>query len=175
MSDRIESPISLALIAAVADNGVIGRDNRLPWHLPEELQYFKRVTLGKPVLMGRRTFESIGRPLPGRDNIVVSRNWHESPAGVRLCRSPEEGVALARQCALERGTSEVMIIGGGELYRWALPLADRLYLTLVHVDVDGDARFPEWRHEGWREAESELCHSESGLDYSLTIWEKEPK
>lgn len=164
------SEIPLALIAAVAANGVIGRDNDLPWRLPEDLRYFKACTLGKPVIMGRRTYESIGRPLPERCNIVVSRTWHESPAGVTLKASPEEALVHAREYAARTGAEEVMLIGGGELYRWGLPRARRLYLTLIDAAVEGDATFPDWSRSDWQEQRREDRISEDGLRYSWCVF-----
>lgn len=134
--------IPVALIAAVARNGAIGRDNSLPWRLSGDLQFFKRTTLGKPVVMGRVTFESIGRPLPGRDNIVISRNAAWSAEGVHSAASLEEALQLARQSAAASGAEEVMVIGGGQIYRQALPRAERIYLTEVDAEVEGDAFFP---------------------------------
>lgn len=136
----------LALIAARARNGVIGLDNRMPWHLPEDLAYFKRVTLGKPVVMGRKTFESIGRPLPGRLNIVVTRNPDWQAVGVQVAHSLDAALALAAAAAPE----EIMLIGGAELYRQALPQADVLYLTEIDAEFAGDAFFPEVDLARWR-------------------------
>ncbi len=136
----------LALIAARARNGVIGLDNRMPWHLPEDLAYFKRVTLGKPVVMGRKTFESIGRPLPGRLNIVVTRNPDWQAVGVQVAHSLDAALALAAAAAPE----EIMLIGGAELYRQALPQADVLYLTEIDAEFAGDAFFPGFDPADWR-------------------------
>ncbi|MCG9024478.1 dihydrofolate reductase [Laribacter hongkongensis] len=136
----------LALIAARARNGVIGLDNRMPWHLPEDLAYFKRVTLGKPVVMGRKTFESIGRPLPGRLNIVVTRNPGWQAAGVQVAHSLDAALVLAAAAVPE----EIMLIGGAELYRQALPQADVLYLTEIDAEFAGDAFFPEVDLARWR-------------------------
>lgn len=164
--------IPLALIAAVAANGVIGRNNALPWHLPEDLRYFKQVTMGKPIVMGRHTFESIGRPLPGRDNIVVSSHLAPAPDGVNVCATPEAAVAQARASAVKSGASEVMLIGGEQLYRWALPHAQRIYLTLIHKEVDGDAYFPEWEKNCWEEGLRQDMTSSTGLRYSLLIFDR---
>jgi dihydrofolate reductase len=139
----------LLLLAAVAGNGVIGRDGALPWHLPDDLRRFKALTLGKPLLMGRRTAESIGRPLPGRRNLVLTSQPDSPVAGMERVASLEE--ALAR-CA---GDAEVCVIGGAGLYRLALPLADVLELTLVHADIAGDVRFPDFDLTAWREAARE--------------------
>lgn len=136
----------ITLIAARAANGVIGRDNAMPWHLPADLRRFKALTMGKPVIMGRRTFESIGRPLPGRLNIVLSRSM---PRGERVVVVPDVDAALAE--ARATGTDEAMVIGGGEVYRLFMPFADRLELTEVHLEVEGDATFPEPEPLLWRE------------------------
>ncbi len=146
--------IPLALIAAVARNGVIGRDNDLPWKLSGDLRWFKSRTLGKPILMGRRTWESLGRPLPGRTSIVISRNALTLPDGVQHCRTLDDAIALGHAVAGRDGAEEVMVIGGAQLYAAAFPRASRLYLTEVEADVEGDTFFPEWDESGWREVES---------------------
>lgn len=170
----IEAMVEIALIAAVAENRIIGRDNALPWRLPEDLRHFKQATLGKPLLMGRKTFESIGRPLPGRDNLVVSRHGLSGgvPAGVESFASPELALERARECAAERGVNEIMVIGGGELYRWALPRSQRLYLTLVHLEVSGDATFPDWNDDEWREVERQEYVSADGTRFSVVQLER---
>jgi dihydrofolate reductase len=137
--------MKLSLIVAMADNHVIGHNNRLPWHLPADLKHFRAITLGKPVLMGRKTWESIGRPLPGRTNIVITRNADYLAADCVVVHSLDEALRAAGSAA------EVMVIGGAELYRQALPQADTLYLTLVHGEFEGDTRFPDWRPDDWRE------------------------
>lgn len=140
----------ISLIAAMAKDRVIGKDNDMPWHLPADLKHFKKVTLGKPVIMGRRTFESIGRPLPGRKNIVITRNQQWTHEGVEVVSSTELAMSLVA------GVDEVMIIGGGKIYEQFLPQADILYLTFIDLDVDGDTRFPDWTTIGaWQQAESE--------------------
>lgn len=141
--------MKLSMIVAVAQNGVIGRNNELPWHLPEDLKYFKRVTMGKPIIMGRKTFESIGRALPGRLNIVVSRGTPILPDGVKLASS----VAEAKSIAHAAGASEAMIIGGAQLYREAAHLADCLYWTEVKAEVEGDAYFDAVNLTDWIEVE----------------------
>lgn len=142
---------SVALIVAVADNNVIGRDNALPWHLPEDLRYFKQVTLGKPVVMGRKTYESIGKPLPGRTNIVITRNAEFSAPGVEVVCSLDAALELADRVARKDGVAESLVIGGAEIYRMALPRAQRLYLTEVHASVEGDALLPEIDWSEWHE------------------------
>jgi len=153
----------LAIIVAAADNGVIGKGNALPWHLPEDLRHFKRVTMGKPILMGRKTYESIGRPLPGRTNIVITRNpqWHVP--GVEVACSLESALELAYQTAVNDGVDEVAVVGGEEIYRAALPLADRLYLTEVHARIEGDARLPAMDWSQWTEVSRER-HAASGAN-----------
>jgi dihydrofolate reductase len=135
----------LVLVAALADNGVIGRNGALPWQLPDDLGRFKALTMGKPILMGRRTCASIGRALPGRRNLVLTRQATVAVPGVEVVASVAE--ALAR-CA---GADELCVIGGAELYRATLPLADVLELTLVHAQVEGDVHFPAYERSAWRE------------------------
>lgn len=142
----------VSLIVAVAENGVIGRDNQLPWRIPEDLRYFKRVTMGKPVIMGRKTFASIGRPLPGRPNIVVTRDPGWSADGVDAVRSVDEALALAGR--LTDG-GEVMIIGGAQLFAATSSAADRLYLTEIHARYDGDVFFPQPDPAEWHETSRE--------------------
>ena len=141
----------LALIAAVADNGTIGRDGGLPWRLSNDLRYFRSITMGKPVIMGRRTYESIGKPLPGRANIVVSRNGSFAPDGVTVAADLDAAIAAAEALAAEAGADEILVIGGAALYDAALPRADRLYLTEVHAGIDGDVHFPPFDRSAWRE------------------------
>jgi dihydrofolate reductase len=137
----------LTLVAAVADNGVIGRDGALPWHLPDDLRHFRSCTLGKPVLMGRRTFESIGKALPGRRNLVLTRTAAASGAGVEYVASLEAARALTQDAP------ELCVIGGASLYAQALGAATRIHLTQVHGEVAGDAYFPLSELAGWREIE----------------------
>ena len=144
--------MKLAIIVAAARNGVIGLSNQLPWHLPQDLKYFKAVTFGKPVIMGRKTYESIGRPLPGRTNIVITRDKQWSAAeGVVVVHSVDEALNEARRVLNESssGVDEAMIIGGAEIYRETLPRADRVYLTRVLKDFDGDAWFPSLDESEW--------------------------
>ena len=144
--------MKIAMIAAMAKGRVIGRDNQMPWHLPADLKHFKAVTLGKPVLMGRKTFQSIGRPLPGRRNMVVSRATPDDKQGVEWFSTVEQALATASDSA------EVMIIGGGEIYRQCLSLADTLYLTEIELSVDGDAYFPDYQAAGNWQLASEEYH-----------------
>lgn len=141
----------LCIIAAVAGNGVIGRDNDLPWRLPSDLKHFKAVTMGRPVIMGRRTYDSIGRPLPGRDNIVVTRSATFDPAQVHAAYSLDEAEMLAEGFARARGVDEIFVIGGGQLYAETIGRAHRLYITEVAEQPEGDTRFPAIDPAIWRE------------------------
>lgn len=138
--------MSISLIVAMAENRVIGRDNTLPWRLSADLKRFRAITMGKPVVMGRKTFESIGRPLDGRRNIVVTRSADFHPQGVTVVGSVDEALAQA-------GDLEAMVIGGASIYEQTLPLADRMYLTEIHAAFDGDTRFPDYDPAQWRETE----------------------
>ncbi|MCE8041385.1 MAG: dihydrofolate reductase [Billgrantia sp.] len=148
-----ETLVPVAMIAAVSRNGVIGVDNKLPWHLPEDLKFFKRMTQAKPLIMGRKTFASIGRPLPGRLNIVVTRDKNFRHDGVRVCHDLESALFLADQQATIDASEEIMVMGGGEIYAQALPHASRIYLTEVDVEVEGDALFPELDESEWQEVQ----------------------
>lgn len=164
----------LAAIVACADNRVIGNNNALPWHLPEDLKHFKNTTMGKPLIMGRLTFDSLGKPLPGRPHIVVTRQPHWSYSGVQTANSLEQAIDLGVQKADELNVDEVMIVGGAKIYHQALPLADVLYVTEVHTKVDGDALFPEIDPAYWQEIERDGPHSceNNGLRYSFVIFRK---
>ncbi|MBD1390640.1 type 3 dihydrofolate reductase [Neiella sp. HB171785] len=129
----------ISLIAAMGRNRVIGKDNQMPWHMPADLKHFKQVTMGKPVVMGRKTFESIGRPLPGRLNIVITRDANFNAEGITVVASPDAALDIAAQ-----QTDEVMIIGGGQIYQHFLAQATDLYLTFIDAEPEGDAFFPKW-------------------------------
>jgi dihydrofolate reductase len=158
----------VTLIVAVADNGVIGRDNALPWHLPEDLKRFKRITLGKPVVMGRKTFESIGKPLPGRLNVVMTRAADYRRDGVTVVHDVE-GAARAAGAA-----DEIMIIGGSDLFRLFLPRATRVHITRVHADVAGDVHWPALDAAQWRLVEREEFAADERHAYPMTFesWER---
>lgn len=143
--------MQLALIVAQSENRVIGRNNALPWHLSEDLKYFKAVTMGKVIIMGRKTYESIGRPLPGRTNIVVTRDPSYLADGVTVVFSLQQAIEQAAAISEVNGAEEALVIGGSELYAQALPLTQRLYLTQVHHQVDGDAYFPEIDSAQWQQ------------------------
>ena len=162
----------ITLIVAAADTGVIGRDNTLPWHLPEDLKRFKRLTMGKPMIMGRKTFESIGKPLPGRQNIVVTRdaNYTSKFSGDGITVVHDLDAALHAAGA----APEVMIIGGAELFRLSLPRAARVHLTRVHGDIAGDVMWPELDLREWQVIERERHDADPRHAYAMTfeVWEK---
>lgn len=139
--------VRLSFIVAVAANQVIGRDNKLPWHIPEDLKWFKENTMGKPMIMGRKTFESLGRVLPGRPHIVVSRDKSFAAEGVCVACSIDEAVEMANKLAGTLGIDEIMVIGGENVYRQMLPLVSRIYRTYVDMEPEGDAFFPELDEE----------------------------
>lgn len=141
----------VALIVAVALNGVIGKSGGLPWRLPSDLKMFRRLTMGKPIIMGRRTYESIGRPLDGRHNIVVSRSGDFMASGTEVVRSVEEAIVAGRKAAVQAGKSEIMVIGGAQIYGDALPLAGRIYWTEVQARPDGDVFMPPLAADQWQE------------------------
>lgn len=152
----------ITLVAAMARNRVIGREGGMPWHLPADLKHFKTVTMGCPIVMGRRTFESIGRPLPGRSNIVISRSRLELPGGVLLAGSLDEAINLA-------GAGRVMVIGGGQIYREALERADRLELTLIDAVITGDTVFPEWSEVEWQLVKMRSRPADESNSYNLVF------
>ena len=157
--------MQLALIAAVSRNRVIGVDGQLPWHLPADLKRFKELTLGKPIIMGRATYDSIGRPLPKRLNIVVSSNPNLSAPGCHIAQSLAQAIELAGE------VDEVMVIGGQSLYQEALPLADRLYLTEVDSTVDGDRHFPDYDPAQWQEISRDCIHADEANAYDYCLVE----
>ena len=158
----------IALIVAMAENRVIGRNNQLPWRIPADLRHFKALTLGKPVIMGRKTYESIGRPLPGRDNIVISADSGYQAEGCQVVHSVEQALEAAGSC------EEAMIIGGANLYRQTLENADRLYLTLVKAEPEGDTWFPEIELQQWREIERQAHAADESneYDYDFVVLER---
>ena len=143
--------MEIVLIIAVADNGVIGADNAIPWRLKTDLQRFKALTIGKPILMGRKTYLSIGKPLPGRTSIVVSRDRGFAPSGVVVARDLPSALAAARSDAIKRGAGEIAVIGGTDIFAQTMPLADRLEITHVHARPAGDVYFPPIDRSQWRE------------------------
>ncbi len=158
--------VRVYLIAAVASNRVIGTGGQLPWHLPEDLKHFKALTLGHPVIMGRRTWESLGKPLPGRENIVVTRRTDYEAPGASVACSLDAALAL---CA---GQAMAFVIGGGELYRAALPCADSLVLTEIERDFEGDARFPEFDRSVWRETQRTANTAANGIQFDFVQYQR---
>ncbi len=154
----------LTLVVAHARNRVIGRDNTLPWRLPPDLQHFKRVTLGKPIVMGRKTWESLGRPLPGRHNIVISRNAGYEAAGATVVDSLSAALAAAGD------VEEVCVIGGAQIYEQALALADRIIATEIDADVAGDAWFPALPDSDWKQAVRDEQPPHDDLPYAFVTW-----
>jgi dihydrofolate reductase len=162
MFDAPQPPL-ISLIVAMAQNGVIGRGSALPWRLPADLKHFKELTLGKPILMGRKTYESIGRPLPGRANLVLTRDpdWHA--AGVIAVHSVEEALRQTRTC------DELVAIGGAEIYRLLLPLARRIYMTHVHADIAGDTYFPAFDPAQWDDLDCQTHPADERHAYPVTF------
>jgi dihydrofolate reductase len=149
------------MIVATADDNIIGKDNTMPWYLPADLAYFKKVTLGKPVVMGRKTYESIGRPLPGRRNIVISRDERYAATGIDTVTS------VAQALALVADMPEIMVIGGGAIYQHCLPAASRLYVTHIKASIDGDTRFPCFDKDTWQKVKSDLRAADEKNVYDL--------
>lgn len=169
----MNKPLPLCLIAALAQNRVIGRDNQLPWHLPADLKHFKAKTLGKPIIMGRKTWDSLGRPLPGRLNLVVSRQAGLQLEGAEVFPSLDAAIVRADAWAREQGVDELMLIGGAQLYEQGLVLAERLYLTRVALQPEGDAWFPVFAEEAWRCCECEEHEAgESTLAHRFETWQR---
>jgi dihydrofolate reductase len=162
--------MTLSLVVAASSNNVIGSDGGLPWHLPDDLRHFKRLTTGKPVIMGRRTFESIGRPLPDRRNIVMTRQTDYAAHGCEVVSSVSEALELVH------GVDEVMIIGGGQVYRDFLPHADRIYLTRVRAEVEGDTHFPEIEQTNWQLLTSQhhAADERHAYAFDLMVFERRP-
>lgn len=168
----------LSLIVATADNNIIGKDNTMPWHLPADLAYFKKVTLGKPIIMGRKTYESIGRPLPGRRNIVISRDENYVANGIDTVTSVEQALALVDGSDGSDAVEEIMVIGGGAIYKHCLPNADRLYVTHIKAAIDGDTQFPNYaigNDDGcWQKTASELrpCDDKNAYKLDFCVYER---
>lgn len=174
MSEPAEKKPLLSLIVAVAENGCIGVDNKLPWYLPEDLRFFKRATTGKPIVMGRNTFESLGKPLPNRTNIVITRNpGFSAPAGVKIVHSLAEAIRVGEAVAHIDGGDEIVVIGGAQIYAEALPQIDRMYITEVQKTVAGDAFFPAWDKTQWREVAREpQFYEPAQTHYSFVVYER---
>jgi dihydrofolate reductase len=162
--------MKISIIAALGENRVIGAQGKIPWHLPADFQKFKALTLGHPVIMGKNTFESIGKPLPGRTNIVLTKDPNYAAEGCVVAHSLDDALALAG-----KESEEIFIIGGGAVYELALPLADTLYLTEVHGIFEGDAFFPEFNEDEWRLVSSEphTKDEKNAYDYEFRVYERE--
>ena len=163
--------MTISLIAALAKNRVIGKDNKLPWNLPEDLKHFRDLTLGKPMIMGQKTFESIGKALPNRVNIVLTRDKSFKPEGCIVAYSVEEALKAAEDCEC----SEIMVIGGGNVFSQFLPLADKMYLTMIDEDFEGDAYFPEFDWSNWQEINRVENLPDKDNPYKYTFLELERK
>lgn len=163
--------LPVVLVLAVAENGVIGRGDALPWDLPDDLQHFKRSTLGRPIIMGRKTYDSVGRPLPGRTNIVVTRDPAWAAEGVVAVQSLADAIVRAEQQALLDDADAVMVVGGAEIYRLALPQADRIVLTRVHGEVSGDAYFDLEQLCNWQEIRRQSVARGAHNSHAFTIIE----
>lgn len=162
--------MTISMIAAMAKNRVIGKDNQMPWHLPADLKHFKSVTIGKPIIMGRKTYESIGKALPGRKNIVISSNPALQLDDAIVTSSLDEAVEVAKQ-----DNEDIMVIGGGRIYEAMLPYADTLYLTFIDLNVEGDTYFPDYQsHAQWREVEREthVADEKNRLNYEFVTLER---
>jgi dihydrofolate reductase len=166
--------VPVALILARGDNGVIGRDGGLPWHLSGDLKFFKAQTLGKPIVMGRKTFQSIGRPLPGRPNLVITRDPDFRAEGVEVFAEVAAALARAQALAAASGAAEVMVIGGGQIYDLTLPLARRVYLTEVHASPQGDTAFPDLDPAAWMEIRRDppVSGGAGQPDFSIVVLER---
>ncbi len=160
----------VSLIVAVSSNNVIGKDNKLPWHLPNDLKYFKNTTWAMPIIMGRKTYESIGKPLPGRTNIVISRNGDWKADGVESVQSLDMAIEVAHKLQVK----ELFIIGGAEIFNASLPLARKIYLTRIHEEIEGDVFFPNVNEEKWNLISNRDCESDdkNGYKHSFQVWER---
>lgn len=160
--------MTISIIAALAKNRVIGKDNKLPWNLPQDLAHFHKLTMGKPVIMGQKTFESIGKHLPGRKNIILTKDNNFQPADCVVVHSIGDALTVADEAA------EAMVVGGASVYAQFLPLADRLYLTLIDADIEGDAYFPEFNWSDWKEVErtENLPDKDNPYKYTFITLEK---
>jgi dihydrofolate reductase len=165
--------LPLAIVAAIADNGVIGRDNRLIWRLRSDLRRFRDLTWGKPMIMGRKTYDSIGKPLPGRRTVVLTRDRSFAAPGVEVAHGWDQALARADALASEMGTDEISVIGGAEIYALALPGTRRLYLTLVHASPEGDTLFPAYDRSAFRELWRRECAKGPDVEHPFTFLDLE--
>ena len=160
----------ISIIAAIGKNRELGKDNKLLWHIPDDLPRFKKLTFGHPIIMGRKTFESIGRPLPNRTNIVVTRDYSYEVEGVIVVHSIEKAIEIAKGIENLPAGGEIFVIGGGQIYEQALPFADRLYLTIVDAQAEADTDFPDYSE--FKKTISEEAKEENGLKFKYVILEK---
>ena len=160
----------LSLLVAASENNVIGKDNQLPWHLPNDLKYFKNLTWGMPILMGRKTFDSIGKPLPGRKSIVITRNMDWQQEHVVVVHSIDGAIEKARQDDVK----EVFVIGGAEIFHTSFKTASRIYLTRVHAEIDGDVFFPELQESDWKLISAKRCEADdkNAFAHTFQVWER---
>lgn len=166
----------VAAIVAVADNGVIGRDNDMAWHIPSEFAHFRRMTLGRPVIMGRKSFAALGKPLPKRANIIVTRDKSWTAEGVTVCHSVEEAIDAGIIAAQKAGVDTVFITGGAEIYAQAMPWTEMLYYTEVHLTPEGQTRFPAFDRNEFNEVAREFHPRQPGdeADYTITVLQRKP-
>ncbi len=164
----------ISLVVAVAENGVIGMDGKLPWRLRGDMRFFRKITMGKPVIMGRKTFDSLPKVLDGRDNIVITRQEDFAAGGVFAVASVQEAIALAREKAAGRCADEICVIGGAQIYEQSLSVAARIYLTRVHARPPGDTVFPQLVKSEWREISREFHAGQGGNseDYSIIVLDR---
>ncbi len=172
--NRFQNELPVVLVLAAAENGVIGRGNALPWELPDDLQHFKRTTMGRPIIMGRRTFESVGFPLPGRCNIVITRDAGWGYDGVLVCHTLDEALERAFEQALIDGADAAMVVGGAEIYKLALPRANKILLTRVQGSVQGDVTLDLTSVAGWQERVIAYYDADERNSHAFTIVELEP-
>ena len=161
--------LPLVIVVAVAENGVIGKDNNLSWRMPSDLRRFRRITMGKPLIMGRKTFQSVGRPLPGREIVVVTHDEGFKADGVHVAHSPQAAVAKAQELAQEMGAREIIVAGGAAIYGSLLPHTSRVDLTRVHAVIEGDVIFPSLDQREWRETAREEHAAQAGDDHGFTL------
>lgn len=169
----MQNLLPVSLIVAATRNQVIGLDNQMPWHLPADLRYFKQRTLGKPIIMGRKTWESLGRPLPGRLNIVITRQTDIALEGAEVFADLEAAIQRGQEWAVQQGVDEVMVIGGGQLYQQALTLAQRVYLTRIELELDGDTYFPVLDAQLWQKTDAQTHPAqEQEPGYTFEVWQR---
>lgn len=164
----------ISLIAAVADNGVIGTGNGLPWRIKSEMKYFKETTMGHPVIHGRKSYETLNKPLPGRTNIIVTRDENYKAEGAIVTHTIEDAIKAAKTIAQKDGKGEIFVLGGAEIYKLALPLADKIYYTEIHMNAAGDVRFPAFDREDWHEVRRETREAlpDEDAGYTITVLER---